>query len=164
MADAVRSAIREVAPSIAITKLWTMEDQVNASIVRDRLLSALSGFFAFVGLLLAAVGLYGVMAYTVTLRTSEIGLRMALGARPRQVAGLIVREALLVTGAGALAGIATALVLSQGLSSLLFGLTPSDPVTAVGVVATMLIAGCFAAYWPGRRAARIDPTRALRSE
>ena len=164
MTDVVRSAVREVTPSVAITKLWTMEDQVNASIVRDRLLSVLSGFFAFVGLLLAAVGLYGVMAYTVARRTSEIGLRMALGARPRQIVRMIVREALWVTGVGALAGVMTALFLSQSLASLLFGLTPSDPGIALGVVLTMLITGCFAAYWPGRRAARIDPSLALRSE
>ena len=164
MSEAIRTAIREVAPFVAITKLWTFEDQVNASIVRDRLLSILSSCFAFVGLLLAAVGLYGVMAYTVIRRTSEIGLRMALGARPQQVGRMIVREALFVTAAGTLTGIVAALLLSRSLASLLFGVTPTDSLTAAVVLALMLLTGGFAAYWPGRRAARIDPTQALRSE
>jgi predicted permease len=163
-AETVRAAIHEVAPSTAITKLWTLDDQVNASIVRDRLLSILSGFFAVVGLLLAALGLYGVMAYTVTRRTSEIGLRMALGASPRQIGRMVVQEALLVTVAGAVAGIGAALLLARSLATLLFGLTPTDPFTAVVVVAVMLLTGALAAYWPGRRAARIEPTLALRTE
>jgi predicted permease len=159
-----REVVRAVAPSVAVTKVRTLAEQVDASIVRERMLGVLSGAFATLGLLLAAVGLYGVMAYMVTRRTGEIGIRMALGATPSRISGMVVREALLLTAGGVVAGIAGALLLSRTLASLLYGLTPNDPLTMWGVSAVMSLTGLAAAYLPSRRAAHLDPTAALRHE
>jgi putative ABC transport system permease protein len=164
LAAAARAAMHDLLPSMAVTKIWTLEDQLNASIVRERMLSLLSGGFAVLGLLLAAIGLYGVMAYSVARRTNEIGIRMALGAQPVQIAATVVREALILTTIGIVAGAAAALWLSGTLQALLYGLTPTDRPTAIAVAALMLITGLSAAYLPSRRATNIDPTVALRAE
>jgi predicted permease len=164
LAPGARAAMRDLVPSMAVIKTWTLEDQLNASIVRERMLSLLSGGFAMLGLLLAAIGLYGVMAYSVARRTNEIGIRMALGAQPVQIAGMVVREALLLTAVGIVAGVAAALWLSGTLHAQLYGLTPTDRPTAIAVAAVMLITGLSAAYLPSRRATHIDPTVALRAE
>ena len=164
VAAAAREVVRTVAPSVAVTSVRSLAEQVDASIVRERMLGVLSAVFAALGLLLAAVGLYGVMSYLVASRTSEIGIRMALGARPSRISGMVVREALMLTAAGVVAGIAGALLLSRTLASLLFGLTPHDPLTLWSVVLVMLLTGLAAAYFPSRRAARLDPTVALRHE
>jgi ABC-type antimicrobial peptide transport system permease subunit len=164
LAMAVREMIREAAPSLAITKIWTLEEQVNASIARERMLSLLSGFFACLGLLLAAIGLYGVMAYTVARRTSEIGIRMALGADASRISRMVLHEALLLTVGGIATGLVAALLVSRSLATLLYGLTPGDPLTAVAVAAVMMLTGVAAACIPSQRAVRIDPTMALRSE
>lgn len=164
LAAAAREAMRDVLPSMAITKIWTLEEQLNASIVRERMLSLLSGGFAVFGLLLAAIGLYGVMAYSVARRTNEIGIRMALGAQAVQIAAMVVREALLLTTSGIVVGIAAALLLSGTLRAFLYGLTPTDRPTALTVAALMLVTGLLAAYLPSRRATHIDPTVALRAE
>jgi predicted permease len=164
LAAVARETIREATPLIAMTNVRTLDDQVNASIARERVLSIVSGFFACLGLLLAAIGLYGVMAYTVSRRTSEIGVRMALGAEKRQIAGMVIREAMAVTLSGIAIGIATALVISRTLSTLLFELTPADPATAAAVIAVMIATALMAAYFPSVRATRINPTQALRVE
>jgi predicted permease len=163
-AAAAREVVRRVAPSVAVTSVRSLAEQVDASIVRERMLGVLSAGFAALGLLLAAVGLYGVMSYMVASRTSEIGIRMALGAKPSGISRMVVGEALVLTAAGVVAGIAGALLLSRGLASLLYGLTPADPVTLWSVVLVMLLTGLAAAYFPGRRAGRLDPTVALRHE
>ena len=164
MAAAARDILRAVAPSMVVTSVRTLQQQIDASIVGERMLGVLSGFFAGLGLLLASVGLYGVMSYSVSRRTSEIGIRMALGARPSRISGMVVREALVLTAGGVVAGIAGALLLSRTLAGLLFGLTPRDPATLWSVVVVMLLTGLAAAYFPSRRAARLDPTAALRHE
>ena len=164
IADAARAHIRIIAPSVAITSVRTLAEQLDASIVRERMLGVLSGFFAAVGLLLAAVGLYGVMAYSVSKRTGEIGIRMALGAKPLQVCDMVIREALMLIGVGLAFGLVGALVLSRSLATLLFGLTPQDPHTLFGVAIVMLVTGLAAAYLPAHRAARIEPTTARRME
>jgi predicted permease len=164
IADLVREHIRIVAPSVPITSVRTLTEQLDASIVRERLLAVLSGFFAAVGLLLAAVGLYGVMAYSVSQRTSEIGIRMALGAKPLQICDMVIREALVLIAIGLTLGLVGGLLLSRTLATFLFGLTPRDPQTLWAVVILMLITGLAAAFLPARRAARIQPTTALRME
>ena len=164
VAAAAREAIRDVAPAMTITKVWTLEQQVEASIVRDRLLGMLSGFFAGLGLLLAAIGLYGVMAYTVARRTSEIGIRMAIGAEAGQIAGMVVREALVVIASGIAIGIIAALGFAQALATPLFQLKPNDLGTIVAVTTLTVVTSLVAAYIPSRRAARIQPTLALRAE
>jgi predicted permease len=156
--------VREASAMIAITHVRTFDEQVNTSIVRERVLGMVSGFFACVGLLLAAIGLYGVMAYTVARRSSEIGVRMALGAQSRQIGRMVVREALIVTAGGIGVGIACALIIARSLATLLFGLTPGDPTTAVAVSVVMIVTALTASYFPSRRAARINPTLALRAE
>ena len=164
VADAAREQIRLVAPSVPITSIRTLTEQLDASIVRERLLGVLSGFFAAVALVLAAVGLYGVMAYSVSQRTGEIGIRMALGARPLQLCDMVLREALVLIGTGLAAGLCGALLLSRSLAALLFGLTPRDPHTVWAVVILMVLTGLAAAFLPARRAAHVDPTTALRME
>ena len=164
LAAAAQETMRGATPLMAITNVRTFDEQVSASIARERVLSIVSGSFAGLGLLLAAIGLYGVMAYTVARRTSEIGIRMALGAEARQIGGMVVREALLVTGSGVAVGIVAAFLISRTLATLLFGLTPADPTTAAAVTAVMMVTGLMAAYLPSRRASRIDPTAALRVE
>jgi predicted permease len=165
---AIESSAREIvhaaAPSIAVTKVRSLAEQVDASIVRERMLGVLSGFFAGLGLLLAAVGLYGVLAYMVARRTSEIGIRMALGAKPSLIARMVLREALTLTAGGIVAGTVVALLLSRSLSGLLFGLTPTDPLTIASVAVVLVATALAAAYLPSRRAARLDPTVALRHE
>ena len=164
MAATARDVLRAVAPSIALTKVRSLQDQIDASIMGERMLGALSGIFAALGLLLVSVGLYGVMSYSVSRRTSEIGIRMALGAQPSRISRMVVREALMLTAAGVVSGIAGALLLSRSLASLLYGLTPHDPLTMWAVIGVMSIVGLAAAYLPSRRAARLDPTAALRHE
>ncbi len=164
LSTAARDILRAIAPSIVVMRVRTLQQQIDASIVGERMLGVLSGFFAGLGLLLASVGLYGVMSYSVSRRTSEIGIRMALGAKPSRISVMVVREALLLTAGGVVAGIAGALLLSRTLASLLFGLTPRDPLTLWSVVLVMLVTGLAAAYLPSRRAARLDPTVALRHE
>ena len=122
------------------------------------------GLFAGLGLVLAAVGLYGVLAFLVGERTVEIGVRMALGAEPGQVVGLVVRQGLGMTAAGVVVGLATALLAAHSLRSLLFGVSPLDPLTLAAACAALAIVGAAACYLPARRAARVDPMVALRAE
>jgi putative ABC transport system permease protein len=149
---------------MAITKLWTLDQQVSASIMRERMLSALSGFFACLGLLLAAIGVFGVMSYTVARRTSEIGIRMALGAASNQIARMVVREAVFITIGGLVIGLAAALIVARTITTLLFDVKPNDLLTAMTVTVLMTVTGIAAAYVPARRAVRIEPTLALRAE
>jgi putative ABC transport system permease protein len=120
--------------------------------------------FAGVALVLAATGIFGVLSYAVAQRTREIGIRMALGAPGRRVLALVVREAMVLAASGVLAGIVAAWWLSRLLNSLLFGVTPRDPLTYVGVAATLALVALLAAYVPARRATRVDPVVALRAE
>ena len=164
IATAARETIREAAPSIPVISIRSLQDQVDASIARERMLGGLSGFFAGLGLVLAALGLYGVMAYSVSRRTSEIGIRIALGARQSQIRRMVISEALALTAGGIAAGLVAALLISRAIASLLFGLTPTDPLTIWAVVLIMVLTGLAAAYLPSRRAAQLDPAVALRNE
>jgi predicted permease len=163
-AATVRDLIRGTTPLMAITNERTFEQQIDTSIARERVLSIVSVFFASLGLLLAAIGLYGLLAYTVARRTSEIGIRMALGAERLQIAGMVAREAIAVTLGGVVIGMGAALLLARALATLLFGVTPADSTTAATVAAVMIVTALVAAYFPSLRAARIDPTQALRAE
>ena len=121
------------------------------------------GLFAAIAATLAAIGIYGVIAYSVAQRRREIGIRMALGARRVQVLGLVLRQSLLLTAIGILTGIAGAAMVARYLESMLFGLTPLDPATWIGVSVPFAIVAAVAAYVPARRATAIDPVRALRA-
>ena len=161
---AASKAIRTATPLMAITNVRTLDEQVNTSIARERVLSIVSGFFACLGLVLAAIGLFGVMAYTVARRTGEIGIRMALGAEAQQIGTMVLREALIVTLGGIAIGIAAALAIARAIATLLFELTPADPATMIAVIAVMVVTAVIAAYVPMRRAARISPMLALRAD
>lgn len=142
----------------------TMDQRLTDSLGSQRFNAALIGAFALLALVLAAVGVYGVMSYLVVLRTQEIGIRMALGAQPRQVLNLILREGLAMAVLGGIAGVIGAVILSRYLSTLLFGVTRLDPFTYLAVPLFLLGVVFVACYIPGHRAARVDPLTALRHE
>jgi predicted permease len=140
------------------------DEQIDRSLRQDRMVALLSGFFGLLGLALAAIGLYGVMAYTVNCRTGEIGIRMALGAGRGAVLWLVLRETLLLAGAGALIGVPAALGASRLVATQLFGLSAADPLTISVSAMTILTVAILAGYIPARRASGVDPTVALRWE
>jgi putative ABC transport system permease protein len=145
-------------------QLRTLRQQVEGGWVQERLFASLSGFFGLLALLLAAVGLYGVIAYSVSQRTREIGIRSTLGARPSDVMGLVLQHGLKLTAFGILIGLASAFVLTRLIRNRLFGIEPTDPIT-FAIVSVLLTGVALLASWlPARRAARIDPMEALRYE
>jgi predicted permease len=160
----LRRIAREADSTLDALDIQTIPQLVDRGLVRDRLTARLSAFFGVLALVLACIGLYGVLSYNVARRTSEIGVRMALGAQRRDVLRLVLADALLVTGIGAAVGLAAALAATRVLSTLLFGLTPRDPATLAGSAAVLLIAGTVAACVPAWRASRVDPMTALRHE
>jgi len=161
---AVRREIENQTRGIAITNVRTLANQVDAWIARERLVALLSSCFSGLALFIAAVGLYGVLSYTVARRTQEIGVRMALGARSSDVVAMILKEIAWLVCLGLALGIPLALFLSRFVADLLYELKPADPIT-IGVGAlVMLIVAIFAGYGPARRASRVDPMVALRCE
>ena len=163
----VRAVRRDVAgldAAIPVVQTLTMADQYDNEIAQERMLTTLGGFFGGLALLLAAVGLYGVMAHAVARRVREIGIRMALGARSGEVLWLILRETVIMVGIGALIGIPAALALTRLLASFLYGLTPQDPLSIAASTAILLAITALAGYIPARRATTVDPMIALRYE
>jgi putative ABC transport system permease protein len=160
----VVDAIRAVDPDQAISHIESMEQVVSDSVARPRLESLLLAIFAVLALVLAAVGLYGVLAYAVALRTREIGVRMALGASPLQLVRGFVRDGIGLILPGLAAGLAASLALTRLLGSLLYGVTPIDPLIYAAVSLLLLIVGIFASWLPARRAAAVDPAASLRAE
>jgi ABC-type antimicrobial peptide transport system permease subunit len=142
----------------------TLTEQIDRTLVRERLLATLSSFFAGLGLVVAAAGLYGLMAFRVTRRRSEIGIRTALGAQRSDILALILREALLLVSTGAAAGLLLAWPATTLLSSLLYGLGRFDAATIGGAVGSLVAVSLLAAYLPTRRALRIEAVTALRYE
>ena len=164
LAPAVRRAVKEADPALPIIQLRTMEDVIGASVTRQRFLSLLLGIFAAVALTLAAIGTYGILSYMVTERQREIGIRMALGADNAQVMRLIMGQGLAIAAVGILLGIGGAWALSRLTASLLYGVSPSDPVTfatVAGVITAVAVAACVV---PTRRAMRVDPLEAIRAD
>ena len=164
IAPAVRATIRELDPSIPVYDLKTMSDAVDRSLVRPRFLSMLMTTFSVLALLLAAGGIYGVMAYSVSQRTQEIGVRMALGARAPDVLKLVLGQGAKMTALGVGLGLAGAFGLTRLMSRLLFQVSVTDPVTFATVVALLTLVALLASYIPARRATRVDPMIALRRE
>jgi ABC-type antimicrobial peptide transport system permease subunit len=161
---AVRSEAREIDSSVPVLQVKTMEQQANSDIAKELMIATLCGFFGALALLLAAVGLYGVIAQMVGRRYREIGIRMALGAQPGSVVALVLRETGMLVGLGALIGVPAALALTRLVSGFLYGLKPQDPPTIGEAILVLLATTALAAWIPARRAASIDPMTALRWE
>ena len=156
--------VRQLDPELVVANVKTMDEVVSNSVAQRRLTMLLLTIFAATALLLAAVGIYGVIAYNVTQRTQEIGIRMALGAQRSDVLGMVVRQALLLVIAGIVLGGAGALVLTRLMEGLLFQVKPGDPITFIVVSSVLAAVALLASYIPGRRATRVDPVIALRAE
>jgi len=160
----VASVIREIDPNQPVSDIRPLDDVVSRSLVRPRVASAALGLFAAAALLLAAIGVYGVVAYGVSQRRAEFGVRLALGAQPGDVVRLVLRQSLVMVLGGVVAGAALAVPLSTTLRTLLFGVGPGDPLTLAAVAALLVGAGVLASYLPARRGTRVDPVSALRAE
>jgi putative ABC transport system permease protein len=149
---------------VPVSDVRTMRDIVDRSMERDRFTMIMVGLFALAALLLGAVGIYGVMSYLVSQRTQEMGVRIALGASSGSVLALVVKRGAAMAGVGALIGVVAAVWATKPLSSLLYGVSATDPVTFVTVPIGFLAIAVAASYFPARRATRVEPVRALRSD
>jgi putative ABC transport system permease protein len=161
---AVRETINRIDPNIGIDAIAPMEQLEASSRSKQRFYAAMLGIFAVVSGLLAAIGVYGVLAYAVVQRTREIGVRLALGARASQVLGLILRQGLALTIAGLALGLIAAAAGARSIESMMFGITPIDPPTFAAVAVGFALVATIASYLPARYATRIDPAVTLRDE
>jgi ABC-type antimicrobial peptide transport system permease subunit len=160
----LRDAVRSLDPQASIINVASMDALISNSLARPRLYAVWLGIFAGVALLLAAIGIYGVLAYAVEARTKEIGIRRALGAQTGNVLGLVLRQSLMVTALGLAIGLVGAAALTHYLAAMLYDLTPLDPRTFAGAAVLLEAVALLASYVPARRATRVDPQIALRAE
>jgi ABC-type antimicrobial peptide transport system permease subunit len=163
VAGEVRRAVREVLPTVTVARVTTMTEQVDASMIPERLIAMLSGFFGALGALLAAIGLYGLLAYTVARRTSEIGIRMALGATPRDVLAMVHKSAFAMAGAGVAIGVPLAFAAQRVAVTFVDNMT-TGLAMPIAAAAAMIAVALLAASVPARRASRVNPIDALRQE
>jgi predicted permease len=164
LVPAVRQALAEIDRNIPMADIRTQKVRIDESIAQERLFASLSTALALLAVVLSCIGLFGLMAYNITQRTGEIGIRMALGAGPKEVAWPVLREALLLAGAGVAVGVPVALGIVRVIRSYLFGVSRYDPVTLLTAIVLLIAVAMLAAWLPARRAARIDPMEALRYE
>lgn len=164
LADAVRLAVRGIDPNVPLFDVRTQEEQIDESMRHERALAALASFFGVVALVLSCIGLYGLMSYLAARRTRETGLRIVLGARPRDIALNVLRRALRLVLAGVVLGAAASLALTKYVQSLVYGIAPNDATTVAGAIAVMIGVTLVASWLPARRACRTEPARALRVE
>jgi putative ABC transport system permease protein len=164
LVETVRSALHEISPGMNPRTPATMETLLGASVVQPRFQTSLLGLFGGIALLLAAVGIYGVISYGVAQRTGEIGVRLALGASGPSVLGLIVRQGMMPVLAGLALGLGGSFALTRLMGRLLYEVRPTDPMTFGGVTLVLALVALFAAYLPARRAAKVDPMTALRHD
>jgi predicted lysophospholipase L1 biosynthesis ABC-type transport system permease subunit len=164
LAGEIRAAIHAENPNFAIGDVMTLGEAVDSSLGEQKLLAKLAGFFGVLALLLASIGLYGVVAYSVARRTNEIGIRMALGARPTSILGGVLRESLVVAGLGLAIGLPAVLACGRLVSSQLYEVQASDPMLIASAAAVLLTTALFASFLPARRASLLDPLTALREE
>jgi len=164
MANAFRAAIRELDTELPVANLLTMREVLSESLSSRRFQTLLAAAFAGIALLLACLGIYGVISYTVARRTNEMGIRIALGAQAKQVSLLVLRQGIRPVFGGLVAGVGVALALGHWMSSFLFGIQSRDPGAISAVVLLLLLVAAAACWVPARRASRIDPMAALRNE
>jgi len=162
--SSIRNEIRGVDKTLIVSGIKTIPQLIDQSLILETLLAKLSTFFSVLALLLAAIGLYGVMAYAVVRRTKEIGIRMALGAQPGNVRWMVLRETLWLVIVGVLIGVPTALAATRFISTLLYGLKPTDPITVFVAITVIVASGILAGFLPARTASRVDPIVALKYE
>ncbi len=161
---AARQAAREIDANLPLFKIKTLATQVDETLVQERLIGTVSSFFGLLSLLLAAIGLYGIMAYSVNHRTHEIGIRLALGAQRGEVLRMVLSRGMKLVLIGVVFGLAASFAATRLVASYLFGVTATDPATFVGVPILLLIVALLACFVPARRATRVDPLVALRDE
>lgn len=164
LAPAVRNEIKKLDPDLPITRVATMEQRLSDAVAQPRFRTTLIALFAVVALLLACVGIYGVISYSVTQRTHEIGIRMALGARTGDVLRMVIRQAIVLAVVGVTIGLAASFAITRLMSNLLFGVTATDPLIFVATALVLTTTALLASYLPARRATRVDPLVALRYE
>jgi ABC-type antimicrobial peptide transport system permease subunit len=159
---AVRQSIRSIDRSLPVSNLRTLNEQIDRRLITERLLAELAAFFGAVALFMAAIGLYGVMSYSMLRRTREIGIRMALGASATSVLRMVLAETFGMVAIGAAVGLPCSLALGRLIASRLYGLTPADPSAIATATLIISTAAVLAGYLPARRASRIDPMVSLR--
>jgi predicted permease len=164
LTTATEGAVRELDPQLPVTRVATLDEMVARSLSEPRFYTVLLGAFAATALLLAGLGIFGALSYAVSQRSREIGIRVALGAEPSEVLGMVLRHALALAALGMGIGLAGALALSRVIRGMLFRLSPTDPATLAGVAALLAAVALVASYLPARRATRVDPVEALRAE
>jgi predicted permease len=164
LASLVRRELRDIDPTLPVLRIDTVEEQLDSVLAQERMIAQLTGFFGGLTLLLACMGLYGVISYAVARRTGEIGIRMALGATRGGVLGLILKESMLLAAAGIVIGTLGALGATRLIASRLFGVNATDPLTFGGAILLMTVVTALAAFLPARRASVVDPIEALRHE
>jgi predicted permease len=162
--NAIRGRVRELEAAVSVTDTRTMEDNMNRTLMQERFVATLGGFFGVVALVLAAIGLYGVMSQSVTRRTREIGIRMALGAEARRVLWLVLRDAMTMVAAGVIVGAIATAGLTRYTESMLYGVQAQDPLTFAAAGAVLIAVTAIAGFLPAWRATRVEPMRALREE
>ena len=164
LVTAVRAAITKLDPDLPLSNIQNMESVVSTSVAQPRLTTGITAGFAILALLLAAIGIYGVIAYSVAQRRHEMAIRIALGAAPGDILGLIAKRGFVLIGLGIVIGIGVSLALTRFFASILFGVSARDPLTLLGVTTLLMVVGLMACYLPARRAMRVDPIAALREE
>jgi len=164
MIPAMRRVAQSMDSNLALFDVRSQIEQIDQTLFQERLFARLTGFFGVLALVIGCIGVYGVMAFAVTRRTREIGIRMALGASRSGILGMVLRETLVLVAVGIALGVIAALEATRLISTLLFGLKPNDPLTIAGAALLMVAAAVFAGYVPAHRASRVDPVVALRYE
>ena len=164
LAETIRKAVHDTAPNVPVTSLMTQTQRIDNTIVQERTFADLCTAFAVLALTIACIGLYGSMAYAVSRRTNEIGIRMALGAERRRIIWMILREVLVLAAAGLAIGLICAWNAMSAIQSFVFGMKAADPAAILAAAGILIVALLLAGYLPATRASRIDPLSAMRHE